>query len=96
MQNNFFCKNLYLNLYERPSFKSKISSQILYGEKFKILLKKKGWLKIRTSFDRYVGYIKKGDDSFGLLFKNNNLHIEIIDNVGNRTEYKTTFYRKSN
>ena len=26
----------------------------------------------------------------------NNLHIEIIDNVGNRTEYKTTFYRKSN
>ena len=26
----------------------------------------------------------------------NNLHVEIIDNVGNRTEYKTTFYRKSN
>ena len=26
---------------------------------------------------QYVGYIKKGDDSFGLLFKNNNLHIEI-------------------
>ena len=26
----------------------------------------------------------------------NNLHIEVIDNVGNRTEYKTTFYRKSN
>ena len=24
----------------------------------------------------------------------NNLHIEIIDNVGNKTEYKTTFYRK--
>ena len=26
----------------------------------------------------------------------NNLHIEIIDNVGNITEYKNTFYRKSN
>jgi len=26
----------------------------------------------------------------------NNLHVEVIDNVGNRTEYKTTFYRKSN
>ena len=27
--------------------------------------------------NQYVGYIKKGDDAFGLLFKNNNLHIEI-------------------
>jgi len=27
--------------------------------------------------NQYVGYIKKGDDTFGLLFKNNNLHIEI-------------------
>ncbi|MBM23391.1 MAG: malate synthase G [Gammaproteobacteria bacterium] len=26
---------------------------------------------------QYVGYIKKGEDAFGLLFKNNNLHIEI-------------------
>ena len=59
MQNNFFCKNQYLSLYERPSFKSKVSSQILYGEKFKILAKKKDWIKIKTSFDNYVGYIKK-------------------------------------
>ena len=27
--------------------------------------------------NQYVGYIKKGDDAFGLLFKNNNLHLEI-------------------
>ena len=26
----------------------------------------------------------------------NNLFIEVIDNVGNRSEYKTTFYRKPN
>ena len=45
-------------MYERPSFKSKISSQIIYGEKFKILSKKKGWLKIKTAFDKYVGYTK--------------------------------------
>ena len=59
MKNNFFCKSLYADLYEYPSHKSKISSQILYGEKFKILLKKKNWLKIKTRYDNYIGYIKK-------------------------------------
>jgi len=59
VKNSFFCKSSSVYLYERPSHKSKISSQILYGEKFKILLKNKNWLKIKTSFDNYVGYIKK-------------------------------------
>ena len=58
MQNNFFCKNPYINLYEKPSYKSKIASQILYGEKFKILLKNNKFFKIRNSCDKYVGYIK--------------------------------------
>ena len=58
MKNNFYNKNTYINLYEKPSYKSKISSQIIYGEKFKILSKKKGWLKIKTAFDKYVGYTK--------------------------------------
>ena len=59
MKNNFFCKSTDVYLYEKPSHKSKISSQILYGEKFKILLKNKNWLKIKTSFDNYTGYVKK-------------------------------------
>ena len=58
MKNNFYNKNTYINLYERPSYKSKISSQIIYGEKFEILSKKKKWLKIKTAFDKYVGYTK--------------------------------------
>ena len=59
MKNSFFCKNSSVYLYERPYHKSKISSQILYGEKFKILLKNKNWLKIKTLFDGYIGYVKK-------------------------------------
>ena len=59
MKNNFFCKSADVYIYEKPSNKSKISSQILYGEKFKILLKNKNWLKIKTSFDNYTGYVKK-------------------------------------
>ena len=58
MHNNFFCKIPYINLYDKPSNNSKVGSQILYGEKFKILLKKKKFLKIKNSYDNYVGYIK--------------------------------------
>ena len=58
MQANFYCNNPYINIYERPSINSKISSQIIYGEKFKVLGKVKNFLKIRTSYDRYQGFIK--------------------------------------
>ena len=47
-----------INIYKTNSLKSKISSQLLYGEKFEILKKKKGWLKIKTSYDKYSGFIK--------------------------------------
>ena len=58
MKNNFFYKNQFSNIHKRSSRHSEITSQILYGEKFKILSKNKGWIKIKTSFDNYVGYIK--------------------------------------
>ena len=48
-----------MNIFETPSNNSKISSQILYGEEFKILKKKKNFLKIKTIYDNYYGYIKK-------------------------------------
>ena len=58
MQNSYFCNKPYINLYEFGSLKSKISSQLLYGEKFKVLGKKKKILKIKTDYDNYIGYIK--------------------------------------
>ncbi len=58
MQNNYYSTYSCINIYERPSPNSKISSQIIYGEKFKILEKTKGFIKIRTFFDKYTGYIK--------------------------------------
>ena len=48
-----------VNIYEKESLKSKISSQLIYGERFQILNKKKGWLKIKTSYDKYTGFIKR-------------------------------------
>ena len=61
MQNNYYSIYYCINIYERPSINSKISSQIIYGEKFKVLRKIKNFLKIRTSYDRYNGYIKNKD-----------------------------------
>ena len=69
MKNNFF-NNSVANIYSKPSYNSDVSSQILYGEKFKILSKKKSWIKIKTSFDNYVGFIKK--NKFNQNFKPSN------------------------
>ncbi len=58
MKSNFF-RNPVGNIYLKPQKNSEISSQILYGERFKILSKKKNWLKIKTYYDNYMGYIKR-------------------------------------
>jgi len=58
VQINYYSTYSCINIYERPSINSKISSQIIYGEKFKVLKRIKNFFKIRTSYDRYTGYIK--------------------------------------
>ena len=58
MQSNYYSIYPCINIYEQPSIKSKISSQIIYGENFKILRKVKNFFEIRTSYDRYHGFIK--------------------------------------
>ena len=68
---------------------SEVTSQILYGEKFKILSKKKNWVKIKTSFDHYTGYIKK--EKFYLKFKPTHkvysLKTRIYDNHSNKKNF---------
>ena len=58
MKNNYFYKKPYSNIYKSSSESSEVTSQILYGEKFKILTKNKEWIKIKASFDNYIGYIR--------------------------------------
>ena len=58
MKNNFFYKKEFSNIYKKSSKFSEVTSQILFGEKFKILSKNKNWIKIKSLFDNYVGYIK--------------------------------------
>ena len=91
MHNNFFCKSPYINLYDKPSYNSKISSQILYGEKFKILLKKKKFIKIKTSYDNYIGYIKSSNhiNKFKPTHKVSVLKSRIFKYPKSLTKYKS-------
>tara|TARA_B100000989_G_scaffold209031_1_gene158520 strand:- start:1352 stop:2068 length:717 start_codon:yes stop_codon:yes gene_type:complete len=52
-------KYSFINIYEDKKKNSKLSSQILYGEKFSIIKKYKDWYKIKTDYDKYVGFIKR-------------------------------------
>ena len=58
MQNKFYFTGSFSNIYKKPSKFSEVTSQILYGEKFKILSKTKNWIKIKSNFDNYTGYIQ--------------------------------------
>ena len=69
MKSNFFNKSV-ANINLKPHNGSEVTSQILYGEKFQILSLKKNWVKIKTNYDNYIGYIKK--DKFYKKFKPTN------------------------
>ena len=50
-----------LNIYKKKNISSELISQLVYGEKFTILMKYNKWLKIKTDYDGYIGFIKKKD-----------------------------------
>ena len=47
-----------INLYKKPSTKSEIVTQMLYGESFSIFKKTARWLKIQIKEDGYKGYVQ--------------------------------------
>ena len=46
-----------INIYKRPSLKSEIVTQMIYGESFSVTNKSKKWLRIKIKEDNYKGYI---------------------------------------
>ena len=59
--------NLILNVYEKNVLHSKLSTQLLYGDKFKIIKRLKNFYKIKTSYDHYIGYIRKKNFDFKFI-----------------------------
>ena len=56
-KNNF----IIINLYKKPSIKSEVVTQMLYGDNFSILEKNRKWLKIKIREDGYKGYVKNNN-----------------------------------
>jgi len=55
----YFTNNYTLiNLHKKPSIKSEIVTQMIYGDSFSIFKRSRKWLKIRIKEDNYSGYIK--------------------------------------
>lgn len=79
------------NIYKRPSTNSEVSSQIIYGEKVRVLGTKNKWIKIRTLSDNYSGYIKKEKlkRKLKIIFKTSKLKTRIFSQ--NKTKNFLTF-----
>tara|TARA_A100001011_G_scaffold384758_1_gene457805 strand:+ start:79 stop:798 length:720 start_codon:yes stop_codon:yes gene_type:complete len=52
-----------LNVYKKPSKKSEVTSQMIYGDSFSIIKKTTRWIKIKTREDNYYGYVQNKDYS---------------------------------
>ena len=85
MKNNFFNRPVG-NLNLKPNSSSEVVSQILYGEKFKILSKKNNWLKIKTDFDNYIGYVRT--NKFNQNFKPTNKICKLKSKIFKRVNSK--------
>ena len=69
-----------IDIYKYPKLNSELSSQMLYGEKFNIIYKKGNWLRIKTNYDNYTGYIqnKKFLSNFEPKFKISKIKSQIF------------------
>ena len=57
--NKYLTNNLpVVNLFKKPSKKSEIVTQMIFGESFLILKKTSRWLKIKIKEDGYRGYVQ--------------------------------------
>jgi len=96
VKNNYFYKKTLSNIYKKPSEVSEVTSQIIYGERFKVLSKNKDWLRIKTSYDNYIGYIKGKNytvdhDPTHKVFS---LKVNIFNKQKNKTKYFLPFASK--
>ena len=54
----FFTNNFSIvNLYNKPSIKSKVVTQMIFGDRFSIIKKKSKWLKVKIKEDNYEGFV---------------------------------------
>ena len=90
VQNRFYFTSNFSNIYKKPSRFSEVTSQILCGEKFKILSKNKNWIKIKSNFDNYTGYIQ--NKNYSKDFKANYKVSSLKANIYKKPNFKTNIF----
>jgi len=87
VKNNYFFKKQFSNIYKKASKNSEVTSQILYGEKFNIISRNKEWIKIRSLFDNYIGYIenKNYTPKHYPKYKVHSLKADVFNNQNKKT-----------
>lgn len=75
-----------INLYKKPSIKSEIVTQMIFGDSFLVSKKTSKWLKIKIKEDNYIGYIlnKKFSNYLKPTHKVANLKVKIYKFPNNR------------
>ncbi len=51
----------FINVYKKKNLRSGVVTQLIYGDRFKIIKKEEKWLKIKNQEDSYKGFIKKNN-----------------------------------
>ena len=94
MKNNFTNNLPIINLYKKRSLKSKIDTQLLYGDNFRIIKKNSHWSKIKLKKDGYVGYIKNKKFSKPVKpnFKVASLKANLFARPNSKKKYRSFFH----
>jgi hypothetical protein len=85
-----------INVYKKKNIKSEVVTQLLYGDSFRILKKNGSWIKIKSDYDNYKGFIKK--KKFPINQKNThkvcNLYAQLYSSPGKKIKKKISFGSK--
>jgi len=82
----------FINVYEKSSVKSKITTQLLYGDTFKKIKKSGTWIKIKNDSDGYKGYIK--NKNFPQNCKNTHKVFTLSASLYSKPSYKYKINKK--
>ena len=64
----YFVNNFAItNLHKKPSEKSEVMTQMIYGDCFSMTKKNRNWIKVKIKEDGYSGFIKK--KNFATFYK---------------------------
>jgi len=82
----------FVNVFKKPNSRSEVITQLLYGETFKIIGRKKLFIKIKNDLDNYKGYILKKNICLNLI--NTHKVYKLNASLYNKPDFKKKIKKK--